>query len=134
MLIRRVTLPGLIVGGVLVLCAPLSVQAATAKASHTKAASIPAITDPAAVTRAYEAQFDTAKKFPPTKVVIVNGFALQAWSNGPTSGTALMQYTQGRGWTFVESSNDPWDAPSLGLLGVPDDVAQQLIAKTYPAS
>ena len=133
MLILRGTLPELIMSGVLVLCAPPAVQAATVKHAP-KAAAVKDIADPAAVTRAYEAQFDTMKKFPPTKVVVVNGFALQAWSNGPASGTALMQYTQGRGWTFVEASNDPWDAPSLGLLGVPEDVAHELIARTYPAN
>jgi len=128
MLVRRVTLPGLIVSGVLVLCAPLSVQAATVKAAHAKTPSVAAITDPAAVTRAYEAQFDTQKKFPPTKVVIVSGYALQGWDNG-AKGAAIMQYAPGRGWTFVESGDGDWDVPSMVQMGVPQDVAQQLADK-----
>jgi hypothetical protein len=126
MLLRRVTLPGLIASGVLVLCAPLPVQAASVKAVHTKTAAIKAVVDPVAVTRAYEAQFDTLKKFPPSKVVIVSGYALQGWTNGASSGAAIMQYVTGRGWTFVESGDGDWDVPSMVQMGVPQDIAQQL--------
>ena len=129
MLIRRVTLPGLIVSGVLVLCAPPAVQAATVKAAPTKASPVKAVVDPAAVTRAYEAQFDTMKRFPPTKVVIVSGYALQGWGNDQSKGAAIMQYAPGRGWTFVESGDGDWDVPSMVMIGVPQDVAQQLQAK-----
>ncbi len=135
MLLRRVTLPGLIVSGVLVLCAPLSVQAASTKpapkAAHAKAPAIAAIVDPAAVTRAYEAQFDTLKKFPPSKLVMINGYALQGWTNGASGGAAIMQYVTGRGWTFVESGDGEWDVPSMVQMGVPQDIAQQLHDKMY---
>ena len=131
MLIRRVTLPGLIAGGVLVLCAPLAVQAATTKAAHTKAPSVAAIADPKAVTRAYEAQFDTLKKFPPSKLVMVNGYALQGWTNGGSTGAAIMQYVTGRGWVFVESGDGEWDVPSMVQMGVPQDIAQPLHDKMY---
>jgi hypothetical protein len=132
MLIRRVTLPGLIASGVLVLCAPLAVQAATVKAPpHAKAPSVAAITDPKAVTRAYEAQFDTQQKFPPSKLVMVNGYALQGWTNGASTGAAIMQYATGRGWVFVESGDGEWDVPSMVQIGVPQDIAQPLHDKMY---
>jgi len=125
----RMALSVLMASGILALCAPLGAQAAPQKPATQKAApQKAAIINPAAVTRAYEAQFDTAKQFPPTKVAIASGYALQGWSNAQAHGAAIMRYDPQRGWLFVESGDGDWDAPSLAQMGVPEDAAQKLVA------
>ena len=127
----RVLMSGLLASAVLILGGAPIAQAATHKAAAHKAAPVVDPMSPAAVTRAYEAQFDTQQKFPPSKLVMVNGYALQGWTNGGSNGAAIMQYATGRGWVFVESGDGEWDVPSMVQMGVPQDIAQKLHDKMY---
>ena len=60
--------------------------------------------------------------------VIVSTYALQTWKEGDEAGEALFKYTSGTGWKLVTSGGGEASVASLITIGIPQDIAEALIA------
>lgn len=59
---------------------------------------------------------------------VVSDYALQLWDDENKGGEALMHYTTTKGWELVSLGGGSWSVESLTELGVPAQVALQLVA------
>lgn len=59
---------------------------------------------------------------------VVSIYALQAWGDENRGGEALLLYDSSGGWLLLSMGGGVWDVSSLVAAGVPQSVAEQLIA------
>jgi hypothetical protein len=60
--------------------------------------------------------------------VVVMPYALQTWGDQNKGGESLLKYDSTTGWILLSMGGGAWDVPSLVSAGVPQSVAEQLVA------
>jgi hypothetical protein len=60
--------------------------------------------------------------------VVVLSYSLQIWGNTNSGGEALLKYASSTGWTLVSLGGGEWTVPALMQEGVPQSIAEQLVA------
>lgn len=60
--------------------------------------------------------------------VIVKTYALQAWGNAYSAGSAVFQYDSVKGWQLLTLGGGMPSVPSLLTIGIPQEIALKLVA------
>ncbi len=60
--------------------------------------------------------------------VIASDYALQMWDDENKGGQALLRYDSSRGWVLISLGGGEWSILSLTQIGVPQLVAEKLVA------
>ena len=81
------------------------------------------------VVQAFLNETGTSSSIALGKTITVSSYALQLWSTQNEGGIALLKYTSASGWKVVTMGGGYPDARSLSNMGVPQAIAEQLIAK-----
>ncbi len=63
--------------------------------------------------------------------IVAMPYALENWGNGNMGGQALLKYDPATGWKVISLGGGEWDAPSLVQEGVPQNLAEQLVADNH---
>lgn len=59
--------------------------------------------------------------------VISSNYALQNWNDENKGGQALLKYNPSQGWVLVSMGGGVWGVSDLVDVGVPRDIARQLV-------
>lgn len=60
--------------------------------------------------------------------VVASDYALQIWGDENKGGQALLRYDSSRGWVLMSLGGGEWSILSLTQIGVPQLVAEKLVA------
>jgi hypothetical protein len=81
------------------------------------------------IKKALLGQIQNSNQITLKNAVVVMPYALQAWGDSNKGGDALLRYDHTNGWILVSMGGGAWDVPSLIQLGVPQDIAAQLVTR-----
>lgn len=79
------------------------------------------------VTKDFNIQISNGKNLILDKPVISSNYAIQTWSDENKGGQALLKYDPTRGWVLLTMGGGAWSVEDLTKLGVPKEVAVQLL-------
>lgn len=80
------------------------------------------------IARSFLSQATGADRMTLEGTMVVSSYALQTWGDENMGGEALMQYDASKGWVLVSMGGGAWDVSSLVAIGVPEPIAEQLVA------
>jgi hypothetical protein len=83
---------------------------------------------PSKVKEAFLGQIQNSNLITFGNTAIVSSYALQSWGSTDMGGEALLEYDSAKGWMLITMNGGIWSVQGLVDFGVPQSIAEQLIA------